>query len=296
MRRALRWIGFGLGGLLTLVILALLVSATISGAKLRRSVQVTVPPLTLPTDSASLADGEYLVRTRGCSDCHGADLAGDVMVNDAMFGRLYAPNLTTGAGGIGAGYSDEDFARAVWYGRKPDGRPLLIMPANDYHAGLDADHLARMLAYIRSVPAIDRETPNRRTGPMLWVMHAINAMPLVPADLIDAAAPPPAPIEPAATAEYGATIATLCSGCHGAALTGMADMFGSAPNITPHQSGIAGWTEDDFVRAMREGVRPDGSALSESMPWQSIGQLNDRDLEALWAHLSSLEPLPSAVD
>lgn len=63
------------------------------------------------------------------------------------------------------------------------------------------------------------------------------------------------------------------------------------PNITPHsQAGIGRWSEADFVRAMREGRRPDGSNYFPAFPYPSFTHVTDADLRDLWAYLRSLAP------
>jgi mono/diheme cytochrome c family protein len=67
------------------------------------------------------------------------------------------------------------------------------------------------------------------------------------------------------------------------------------PNITPHpQAGIGRWTEADFVRAMRQGVRPDGANYFPAFPYPSYTKISDADLRDLWAYLRSLPPSPQA--
>jgi mono/diheme cytochrome c family protein len=61
------------------------------------------------------------------------------------------------------------------------------------------------------------------------------------------------------------------------------------PNITPHpQAGIGRWSEQDFIRAMRLGVRPDGAPYFPSFPYPSFTQITDEDLRHLWAYLRTL--------
>jgi mono/diheme cytochrome c family protein len=61
------------------------------------------------------------------------------------------------------------------------------------------------------------------------------------------------------------------------------------PNITPHkEAGIGAWSEADFVRAMREGRRPDGANLFPAFPYPSFTKMSDADLRDLWAYLRSL--------
>ena len=91
-----------------------------------------------------------------------------------------------------------------------------------------------------------------------------------------------------------------CLGCHteeksgaepyagGRALqTPFGTFFG--PNITPHaQAGIGRWSEADFVRAMRQGRRPDGAHYYPAFPYPSFTGITDQDLRDLWAYLRSL--------
>ncbi|MBI2295929.1 MAG: cytochrome c, partial [Betaproteobacteria bacterium] len=63
------------------------------------------------------------------------------------------------------------------------------------------------------------------------------------------------------------------------------------PNITPHpQAGIRRWTETDFIRAMRLGVRPDGAHYYPASPYPSYTKISDADLRDLWAFLRALPP------
>jgi mono/diheme cytochrome c family protein len=63
------------------------------------------------------------------------------------------------------------------------------------------------------------------------------------------------------------------------------------PNITPDaKAGIGRWTEADFVRAMREGRRPDGANYFPAFPYPSFTRMTDSDLRDLWAYLRILPP------
>ena len=65
------------------------------------------------------------------------------------------------------------------------------------------------------------------------------------------------------------------------------------PNITPHESaGLGRWSESDFVRAIREGLRPDGAHYFPAFPYPSFTRIADADLRDLWAYLRSLPPNP----
>jgi mono/diheme cytochrome c family protein len=63
------------------------------------------------------------------------------------------------------------------------------------------------------------------------------------------------------------------------------------PNITPHpQAGIGRWTEADFIRALRQGVRPDGAHYYPAFPYPSYTKITDDDLRDLWAYLRMVPP------
>ncbi len=63
------------------------------------------------------------------------------------------------------------------------------------------------------------------------------------------------------------------------------------PNITPHpQAGIGRWSEADFIRAMRAGLRPDGAHYFPAFPYPSYTKIVDDDLKDLWAYLRNLPP------
>lgn len=98
------------------------------------------------------------------------------------------------------------------------------------------------------------------------------------------------------------SMAAGCLGCHTEAKEGavlyaggreLKTPFGTfyGPNITPHATaGIGRWTEADFIRAVREGVRPDGAHYFPAFPYPSFTQISDGDLRDLWAYLRSVPP------
>jgi mono/diheme cytochrome c family protein len=69
------------------------------------------------------------------------------------------------------------------------------------------------------------------------------------------------------------------------------------PNITPHpQAGIGRWSEADFMRALREGRRPDGAHYFPAFPYPSFTLIADADLRDLWAYLRTLPPSSRASE
>jgi mono/diheme cytochrome c family protein len=92
-----------------------------------------------------------------------------------------------------------------------------------------------------------------------------------------------------------------CASCHatpqqedrtrlggGVALTSAFGTF-YAPNISPHpRDGIGAWTPEQFVRAMRGGVSPDGRHYYPSFPYTSYQRMNAADLRDMFAFLKTL--------
>ena len=71
-----------------------------------------VESIVVPTDITSIQRGQHLASAvAACVDCHGPNLAGKVFIDDPALGRIVAPNLTRGRGGIGASFSNADLAR-----------------------------------------------------------------------------------------------------------------------------------------------------------------------------------------
>jgi mono/diheme cytochrome c family protein len=94
-----------------------------------------------------------------------------------------------------------------------------------------------------------------------------------------------------------------CLGCHtipkgGQRLAGgraLKTPFGTfySPNITPDRgTGIGGWTDEDFIRAMREGKSPNGTSYFPVFPYTSFTHLADGDLRDLKAYLDAQPPVP----
>jgi mono/diheme cytochrome c family protein len=256
-------------------------------SRLAKTYTVVVPQVVIPTDAATIARGKYLVtKVSMCVECHAEDLGGKAFSDDAAFGHLWASNLTRGRGGIGVSYADQDFVRALTHGVKRDGRSVVFMPSQDYR--FTEPDLAAVIAYVRSVPNVDRETPAPRIGPVARVLATTGKFPLVPAELIDHASPrfvaATDTTNPVAAGDYLVSSAG-CRGCHGQDLIGGGGPPPGAANITP--VGIGDWTESDFKRALREGKRPNGTTLAPEMP-RAFGAMSDEDLSKVFAYLKTV--------
>jgi mono/diheme cytochrome c family protein len=121
--------------------------------------------------------------------------------------------------------------------------------------------------------------------------------------------------EDAAAIERGKFLFTYghaCGGCHAGHLDPITPPKGGVKfdlntfdpklgvfysrNITPDtETGIGAWTDGEIVRAMREGIRKDGTTLFPIMPMESLHGLSDEDALAIVAYLRTLPPVRNPV-
>lgn len=291
-RSIVRWTGRVLAGLLTLVAVAAAAVYGLSSARMHRVYTVPDHAIVPRTDSAGLALGARLSKVRGCADCHGANLAGNVMMDDPAIGRLVAPNLTIG--GRGGELQPRDWERAIRHGIRRDGTPLRVMPAAEFTTMAD-DELAAIVGYIRSLPPVVNAQPTSTVGPLIRTLFIAGQVQLLPAEEIDHTRPHVAHVDAEPTPAYGKYLAAGCTGCHGTGLSGGKIPGGPpdwkpAANITP--GGIGGYSLDDFVGVMRTGTRPDGSKVDSLMPWRLTREMTDVELQALYAYLRTVPAKP----
>lgn len=294
MRRAFRWLRAGVGLAAGLAIIVVGVVYGLSERQLKRVYAVPLEQtLDIRADSGQLAAGAHLVRSAGnCVLCHGEDLGGAAYIDGGVLGVINGPNLTSGRGGIGGELSDADWERAIRHGIRRNGTSLIVMPSEIY-AHMSDEDVASVIAYIRSATPVDRELPPTQFRFVGRALLAAGRLPLLVAAKTPVVAHEAA-VAREPTAEYGRYLADIggCHGCHGFGLSGGRVAGGPdlppSSNLTP--AGIGDWTEEDFVRAMREGLRPDGVELHEFMPWRVLGRMTDDELHAIWLYLGTVPP------
>lgn len=290
MKPVLKFLGKVVAGLVVLILIAVGAVYGITSYHINKNHEMHVGMIPVPTDAAAVARGKHLVESVGkCQNCHGDNYAGKVTMDAPVFVALTSSNLTSGKGGIGKEYTDEDWIRSIRYGVGRTGKSLVFMPSEAYTHFNDAD-LGAMIAYLKTLPPADLAvTPKKSVGPIGRMVYLTGAFPLLPAMIIDRSSrPEPVPEGPAKA--YGEYLAKTggCTGCHGASLSGGNKMGGvTAANLT--SGGDMGkWTEADFMTAIRTGKRPDGRILSAAMPWPYMKGLTDGELRAMWLYLRSV--------
>jgi mono/diheme cytochrome c family protein len=290
MRRFGKIAGYGVGAIAALLLVGYGTAHMVSDRRLTEKFDMVLTTVVVPDDTAAIEWGGHLVNAvTGCQDCHGPGLAGTVMSDDAA-AVIVAPNLTPGRGGVGAELTDADWVRAIRHGVRSDGSSLLVMPSYAYARLSDRD-LGAMVAYLKTLQPVDHELPAFRLRPLGRALVAAGAFNDEFVARKIAAEARYEEVEPGLSLEYGEYLATIggCISCHRPDLKGGPAGPPEAPpaaDISP--AALASWDQADFFRAMREGRRPDGSEISEFMPWPVMKQMKDEELNAIWLYLQSV--------
>jgi len=323
LRRILKVLGILVGVLVVLVvILAIYVQLAWD-----RPVSRAAPQMTASTDEQTVARGEYLYKySLNCWDCHGSQgshspdepQAGGFefdMTNIGLpggFGFIYASNITPDPEtGIGS-WSDGELVRALREGVDPAGNLIFPIMEAEWWSGLSDEDVLALVAYMRSLPPVRNEVPEPRLTFIAKALFALGILKAQPAVTEPVVAPPKG-----ATVGYGEYLAyhaSTCVGCHMPRNpnTGQYDLTrpfagglfpvpdegfsATGSNLTPDPAtGIGNWTEEQFLTAMRTGLRPNGTVMLPFMPWPSYSRWDEDDLRAVWLYLRSLEPIAHEV-
>jgi len=308
---------------MTLPRLALIFTAALTAGCLRLRPASTAVVERTP---ARIERGAYLANgIGGCLHCHsspeensfgfpprpGTAGAGGLCWDPSLGfpGTLCATNLTadveTGLGG----WTDGEILRAIREGvGRHDNGLFPIMPYRAYASFSDEDAMA-IVAYLRTLPPVRNAVPARQ----------IN----FPVSLFIRRAPRPleGPVAEPNRADpiaYGRYLGKSCEHCHspvngrgqliaGREFSGVAELKmpgGSrvvSSNLTPHPTGLASWTPDQFIarfhgyRAAAEHPVAVQKGQNTLMPWLPLSTLTKDDLGALYAYLRTLPPLDNRV-
>jgi mono/diheme cytochrome c family protein len=253
-----------------------------------------------------------------CAPCH-LDRARDAYSGRAMsaaaprFGVVYSPNITQdGLHGIGQ-WSDGEIAYLLRTGVARGGR--YTPPWMPRFPLLADEDVADVIAFLRSDDAqvLPAAVPDRPSEPsFLTKAYATFVARPLPYPSSPIVAPPAG--DRVAYGRYLVTAKMDCHGCHSKGFLGVDPMRperstgflgGGNPmrdpkrqrifssNLTPDATGLGAWTEADFRRAMKVGLRPDGRPLRPPMPLRP--ELTDDEVSAMWAYLRTVPPIVNAV-
>lgn len=300
MKKILKYLGIVLGSLIGLALVAGVVLFLMGNARLNKTYDFPPSNLVIPTDAESIEYGKHRVEIL-CAGCHGADLGGKKNWFDGgPLGTMDSANLTTGAGGIGDEFTDEDIVRAVRHGIDREGKPI-FMAAVVSTAYLSDEDLASIIAYLQTLPPVDNEVGSANFTPLAKVLFAAGIMGDMPVEDVSHEVSVTAP-ERGASKEYGEYIVNTndCRVCHGAQLNGGPfpdpTIKKISPNLTPGGE-LGFWTEEQFFDTIRTGKTPSGHELEPFfMPWDYYRNFYDYELQAIWLYLQSVPKLPQYTE
>jgi mono/diheme cytochrome c family protein len=254
-----------------------------------------------------------------CAGCHldneTSSLAGKPMPDlPPQFGSSHSANITRDPEtGIGA-WTDGEIAYLLRTGVTRDGRytppwmvKLAIMADED---------LLDVIAFLRSDDPLVRPIKAKRPASKpSFLTKVLSRVAFKPLPYPEAPIVAPDPADKVAYGRYLVQGRAICFPCHSADFAkvddfvpersagylgggnAMPDMNGrivKTANITPDpETGIGKWSEDEFVRLLRFGVRPDLSVIV--YPMVPFPELSDDDARAIYAYLRMVPPIKNAV-
>ena len=279
MAKLLRWVGYGLGVIVVLLLIAAATVWLISSQKLNARAVARPEHLSQPTP-VQLADAERVGHVLGCFSCHGDGLRGNKMFDEPNVGTIWAPNLTL----VAAYANDEQLARAIRQGIGTDGRSLFVMPAEIFQH-LSDQEVAALIAMIRAQPRGGFATPPNVYGPLGRLGVVMGKFKTAPALVADYATREPRRV--GAQYQAGRRLAILyCSACHNADLSGKEVEPGeSSPDLM-----IAGaYDLGAFKTLLRTGKPASGQKLRMmgATARSDLSHMTDQEIEQLHSYLAA---------
>ena len=264
----------------------------------------------------ALARGAYLSRAAGCMSCH-TDPSDDAQpfaggrALETPFGTFYSPNITPDPEtGIGQ-WSDSDFVTALRTGTAPEGHLYYpVFPYPSYTKMREDDMLAIKDYLFSLVPVRAVNKEHEPLFPLGWrfLLNGWTMMNFTEGEL---------PRDPQQSDEwnrgrYLVDALSHCGECHtprgifggtdsSMYLAGTVDGPEGelVPNITPHETGIADWSEADIAYLLKSGSKPSFDNVQGSMAEaieDGLSHLNDADLKAIAVYLKSIPAIENRVE
>lgn len=268
-----------------------------------------------PPGGDLVARGKYVFGAAGGCGCHTEK---DRPVNsggrkyDGPFGTVYSANITpdrqTGIGG----WTDDQIITAIRLGRRPNGERLVPVHPYPVFNGMAEEDLRALVAFLRSIPAVNRATQPKRISVPLFESVFLPAW--LAAFAPRETPPPTAPTSGLARGEYLVRAVSHCGECHTPrGVTQATDntrfLGGSpkgpegdpVPNITPDKDTGLTWSEEEIAEYLGTGNKPDGDTagglMGEMIQGTAAGykDLTKEDRLAIARYLKSIPAVRNKV-
>ena len=274
----------------------------------------------LPAPAASpaeIARGKYIFGATGGCGCHTnkkEPVNSGGRRYDGPFGTVYSSNITPDRdSGIGA-WTDEQIITAVRLGRRPNGERLLPVHPYTVFNGMAEEDLRAVVAYLRTLPPVNRPTPPKKITVPLFESVFLPAW--LAAFAPRETPPPTAPAVGVARGEYLVRAVAHCGECHTPRTLTMATDNGrflagnpkgkgpegaEVPNITPDKETGLTWTVQQIADYLGTGNKPDGdvagSLMGEVIQGTTAGykDLTEADRVAVAQYLKSIPAVKNKI-
>ena len=277
----------------------------------------TVPKFSVKSTPERVNRGEVIAQIQ-CMGCHGNDknqLTGK-QLNEipAIFGKLFSKNITQDKEkGIG-NWTDGELIYFLRTGVRSDGTYAPVMPQYAHMADEDVQSLIAWLRSDRFAVQPTKEEPQPSELSLVSKLLTNTIMKPLPYPQSLIAMPDSA--DPVALGKYTADAVGDCFSCHsadlidqdkvhpektkgyyggGSVLEGESGEKVVTANLTfDEETGIARkYTKEQFIKAVKLGVRPDGSILKRPMTPKIV--LSDREVGAIYEYLKTIPKIRNDI-
>ncbi|MDX1685522.1 MAG: c-type cytochrome [Saprospiraceae bacterium] len=310
MKRVLKIIGIILG-VVIIAIAGFVIYINASGIP---SYEVDPPEeYIIYTDSASVAEGARMASMM-CINCHGSGdrkMGGAYMADAKDFGEIYPPNISSHPDSRLSAYSDEELVYLLRTGIKRDGQ--FAPPYMPKFPNLSDKDMKSLIGFLRSdhplMAPTDKEPPMSQPN---FLTKFLCNMVIEPLPYPKEEIPHVDTTDVVAWGKYISTAKFDCYQCHSADFKTNNIMYPEkspgyfaggnqcytkdgdlvlSPNLTmDEETGIGNYTEEEFVRVVLSGIRPDGKEAVQ-YPMIPFTQMTEKEAKAIWAYLQTLEPV-----
>lgn len=253
-----------------------------------------------------------------CLGCHGSSdgiLGGAHMSDIEVFGEIYASNITQHTEFGITDYTDGELAYLMRTGIRKDGQ--YVPPWMPKFPHLSDEDLFSIIAFLRSDHPLVQPSENNPPDvnpSFLAKMLSRTAFKPLPYPEGPVNAPPVS--DKVAYGKYLADSKFDCFACHSASFQKIDIMnpenskgyFGGgnmlldkdlneilSSNLTnDKETGLGNWTEEDFIKTLRFGMRPDQTPLR--YPMVPSPMITDEEASAIWTYLQSLPTIHNPIE
>lgn len=316
MKKLLKILGIVLGiAVLAVIVFVIYVSVRGTGSH-----EVNVPAIpNVEVTPARIERGERIASML-CNSCHlnpeTGKLTGLFMKEVSQFGKIYAKNITKDSE-IGIGnWSDAEIIYFIRTGINPKSGKF-IPPYMPKLVHISDEDLRSIVAYLRSDhPTVQADKTELPESEPSFLSKFLSLVAFHPYEYPKHEIPDPDTSNQLEWGKYLTLYQIECFACHSKDFKTMnvetpelsEGFFGGGNemsdaegkpiktlNITPdEETGIGKWTEEEFVKALKSGIVPNGTALR--YPMMPYLTLTDEEAKAIYAYLRTVPKISNKVD